>query len=334
MNRLLWTLAAFGLIVGLIAPAAHGQLGGSRAGLQGGGQMAELPLLETKVAESFIVIEGRAEVRLEPTAIRIVMGVVGQGQTAEECQKTVDEKIARLKAAWAKLDVPAGQVVVDFISILPEYEWALQREAGNGQDQDAFVEKLTGYRMQSNVHVAVGSPAEADQVLDAAFKQGVTEIIAFDYHSDRLEEAKAQARKQALAAARGKAESLLGALLDDLPPVINLQERTQVYYPESLYESFTRSYEQEVRTPPRSNIPVVRAARPQNTYYRGLAGDVDVKPAELPMKPKISVVATIRVYYQSPAAQDRPDTPSETRSSETPRAERGGRSRETRRRLR
>ena len=47
-------------------------------------------------------------------------------------------------------------------------------------------------------------------------------------------------------AARGKSDVLLGALFDERPPVINVQEQTTIRYPESLYHSFVNSYEENV----------------------------------------------------------------------------------------
>jgi hypothetical protein len=115
---------------------------------------------------------------------------------------------------------------------------------------------------------------------------------------------KVKVRGQAVQAARGKADALLGALLGDRPPVINVQEHTTVRYPESLYHSFTNSYEGAVTGEMRRNVPYIHAYRPRNTYYRGLYSDGDVQPRELPMDPEISVISTVRLYFKSPAAKD------------------------------
>jgi hypothetical protein len=42
--------------------------------------------------------------------------------------------------------------------------------------------------------------------------------------------------------------------------------------------------------------------RPRNTYYRGLYMDGDIQASQLAMEPEISVVSTVRLYYESPAA--------------------------------
>lgn len=293
-------LCALGGLLSL--PGAHAQLGGSRAGVEPGTTgVPEMPGLDRLVVESHITVEGRAEIRVAPTEIRIVLAVTGEGETAQACRGTVGGTIERLKAAWADsgLDPEEIDVVEDFIAVLPRYEWQLERQG----DLDVGVERKVGYRLQTNLHVKVPDDARAQRVLNTAFEQGITDIIGFDYGSRELADAKARARKQALEAASRKAEMLFASLFPTRPPAINVQEETTVRHPESLYHSFANSYEEQVTGPWRRDVPLIRAARPRNTYYRGLSLDSDVQPGELPMKPEISVISTVRVYYRSPAAE-------------------------------
>lgn len=93
------------------------------------------------------------------------------------------------------------------------------------------------------------------------------------------------------------------AVFDSAPAVINVQEKTIVHYPESLYDSFVNTYAEELQPSWRRDIPYLRAYRSRNTYYRGLYSDGDVQPRELPMHPEISVVLDVRIYFQSPSAK-------------------------------
>jgi uncharacterized protein YggE len=276
------------------------QMAGSRLGVEDhSARVDNLPTLDREVVESFIAIEGRAVVRVRPTKIRMVLAVTSEGQTAQDCQRTIEESIAGLKSRWLKQKIAPEDIVEDFIAVLPVYEWNLEKRG----DTEVGVEKHAGFRMQTNIHLAVPNDANAPAALRAAFEQGVTDIIAFDYWSDELDAAKVQAREEALQAARGKSDMLFKPLFEIRPAVINVQEQTTVRYPETLYQSFENSYQEEVTPPWRNNVPFVRAYRPRNTYYRGLAAEGDVQPAGLPMHPEISVVATVRLYFASPAAE-------------------------------
>jgi uncharacterized protein YggE len=300
----------------MFSPVAVGQMSGSRGGMGLGGvdrlggdpRQLAAPLswpLDRETVEGYIAIEGRAEVRVRPTDVRMVLAVTSEAETAQKCQQAIDATIDRLKVAWSKAGIGPEKINVDFIAVLPRYAWTSEKR-GN---EDMDVEKKVGYRMQSNVHLAAKGEAEARSALARALEQGVTDVIAFDYWSKDLDEVKVKAREQALKAARGKADVLLGALFADRPPAINVQEYTTVQYPESLYHSFTNVADEQVIGSGRRDVTRIQAYRPRNTYYRGLYGDSDVQPRELPMNPEISVISTVRVYFKSPAAVAKKQAP-------------------------
>ncbi|MBC7855723.1 MAG: SIMPL domain-containing protein [Pirellulaceae bacterium] len=301
-HYLLGSCALVSLLVFVPPSPALAQFAGSRGGLEEQQQIqSSFAPLTREMAESFIAITGKAEVRVKPTELRIVLAVTAEGETALDCQKTVDATLAKLKAAWTKLKIPPEAIVVDFIAVLPRYEWKMEKRG----EENVGVEKKSGYRMQTNVHLAVAGDKEALPALGAAFEQGVTDIIAFDYWSKELDAVKEQTREQALSAARGKADMMLKVLFTEQPPVINVQEQTTVHYPDSLYHSFTNTVDEDVIPAHWRGQTIIRAQRPKNTYYRGFYSGGDIQPRDLPMKSEISVVSTVRLYFESPAAPKR-----------------------------
>lgn len=294
------------LMIAALHSTGIAQFGGSRAGVQNLEQQEQsmpgrIPVLKPEVAEAYITIEGTAELRVRPTQIRVVLAVSSEAETAQLCRQEINDKVKLLRSEWKKLGIPDAKIVEDFISAIPHFEWKEEKR----DDLSVLAERKTGYRMQSNLHVAVADEAAAQRALDKAFDAGVTDIIAFDYSSDKLDEAKDQARETALKAAKAKSELLLKGLLKEDPTVVNLQEHTTVHHPESLYRSFTNADDQTVTSGWRDSLPRIHAHRPKNTYYRGLTQDGDVQPQDLPMQAEITVVSTVRIYYASPAAAKR-----------------------------
>jgi uncharacterized protein YggE len=278
---------------------ASAQMAAARLGVEEySPDVNSLPLLDRKTAESLISLDGRAEVRVRPTQVRIVLAVTSEGKTAQECQRAIQEDVTGLRNRWQTLRISPENIVEDFIAILPVHTWVVEKRG----DAEVGVEQRVGFRMQTNVHVSAPNDETATGVLTAAFEQGIADIIAVDYWSAELDAAKVQAREQALQAACNKADMLLKSLFNTPPAIMNVQERTTVRYPESLYDAFENSYQEEVTPAARSNLPFIRAYRPRNTYYRGLQSDGDIEGAGLPMKPEISVVSTVRLYFESPAA--------------------------------
>lgn len=300
MNRIVTRFSLLLWLLLVTVSPATAQFGGSRAGVEGDAiGVGDLPILNREVVEGFIAIDGRAEIRVKPTEIRIVLAVTSEAVNADECQIQIEGTIGKLKNAWAAIGVPADNIVEDFIAVLPQYAWEIEKDG----DSEVGVEKKSGYRMQTNVHLSVPNDENASKVLAAAFKNGVTDIIAFDYWSKELDEIKVKARTLAVKAAKNKSETLLGELLEVVPPIVNVQEKTTIHFPDSLYHSFVNTNNEELANSWRREIPFIRAIRPRNTYYRGLNSAGDIQPLELPMKPEISVVSTVRLYFESPAAK-------------------------------
>ncbi|MCH8044029.1 MAG: SIMPL domain-containing protein [Planctomycetes bacterium] len=284
---------------------ATAQFSGSRGGISRGFDAPQaasgLPELAPDVVQGYIIIEGQAELRVKPTEIRIVLAVTSEAKTPAECKRLVSEKIGALKAAWKKTGIADEDIVEDFIAVLPRYEFEIQRI----REREVAVEKKAGYLMQINLHLAVKNDAQATSAIGIAFDNDVADIIAFDYWSKDLDQLKVKVRAAAVKAALDKSKILLEALFKKRPLVINVQEATRTHYPKSLYVSFTNSSDMEyLSSRSRRDIPQIRTFRPKNTYYRGLYMDADVQSKELPMRSEISVVSTVRLYFESPAAKE------------------------------
>ncbi len=235
------------LMMAALHNTAISQFGGSRAGVQNLEQEDQsmpgrISSLKPEVAKAYITIEGTAELRVQPTQIRVVMAVTSQAETAPLCRQEINDKVKLLRSEWKKLGIPDIKIVEDFISAIPHFEWKEEKQ----ENITVLAERKTGYRMQSNLHVAVADEAAAQRAVDKAFEAGVTDIIAFDYSSEKLDEAQDQAREAALKAAKAKSELLLKGLLKDEP---NRREPARAYHcasSESLYRSFTNADDQTV----------------------------------------------------------------------------------------
>lgn len=118
---------ALSILLCTAAPRALGQMSGSRGVIESGrAGIAGVPYLDRETVEGYITIEGRVERRVQPTEIRVVIAVTGEGATAQECRNTVQGTIDSLKQAWSKIGIPADRIVVDFIAVLPRYEWSIE----------------------------------------------------------------------------------------------------------------------------------------------------------------------------------------------------------------
>ncbi len=258
---------------------------------------SELWQLPPENALNFITIDGTAELRTVPEEIRVVLAITSEAETANECQKQNADLVQAVLKAWTVLNINEKNIVEDFINVLPVYEWRLDERDG----KQFRIQQRKGYRMQTNLHVSVKTEKDAMAAIDMAFKEGVTDIVTFDYWSSKLNEQKVKARAAALEAAKEKSETLL-AVFAEPPKIINIQERTAVFLPHSLYRTYQNVLEEEVEyNASWRDTPAIKAFRPKMTFFQGLQSRSDVRPSRVAMRPEIAVVSSVRLYYQSPA---------------------------------
>jgi len=128
MRRLVAIVFLWSLSPCLFGSVAWAQFGGSRGGVEtNAGVVAGLPTLDREVVEGFIVIDGRAEIRVRPTEIRIVLAVTSAAPTAGDCHASFEEVFGKLKTVWLALGISSEDIVEDFFAVLPLYEWNLEQ---------------------------------------------------------------------------------------------------------------------------------------------------------------------------------------------------------------
>lgn len=290
------------ILILAIIPIINAQSSGSRGGVNsypyGQSRQPTGPayVVDQRI-EDYIKVDAKVEIRVKPDQIRIVLAVSENAKTAPECEEKVFSKVEKLKTAFTELGVKPEDIVDDFIAVLPRYEYVI-KEIESGK---AAVETLMDYGMQSNLHIKVPDDALALSVIRAAFKLGVTDIIAFDYWSKELDTVKQNALAAAIEKANTKAKLVLGQTFGDMPTPINVEASTKLIMPDSLYQSFNNSFSQTLTQHYRGNLPVITAFRPKNTYYKGHVDlSSDQQPDTVSMHCEISVVSTVKLFFASP----------------------------------
>ncbi len=255
--------------------------------------------LTVEAANSHIAITGTCQKRVKPTSIRLIWAVVAEDADASKCRQLSKEKVAKVTAAWQQMGIGADQIVEDFISAVPKFDW-IQETRG---EEGTLVEQQTGYRLQTNLHVKVKSDEEALESVNAALTAGLTDLIGVDYAAD-LEQIQEQALAGAISAATKKSSLLMNVMFDSQPKPINLQEVTKVHLPAEMYHSFENVANSNVTVRYDDRRARIAAYRPKNTYYSGLTKEADDKDWALPMSPEIVVESTVTLYYQSPSTRE------------------------------
>ncbi len=160
---------------------------------------------------TLFTVQGTGEVTAIPDTALLNLGVNKQASTVDQAQRQVNEIINKITEDIKTLGVEAKDIKTVNYSVNPNY------------DYNAGSQKINGYVVNADIQVKIKPIDKANQAIDAATKAGATNVgnIQFVLDEKKKKEVEEQARKEAIDAAKEKAQSIsktsgirLGRLVD------------------------------------------------------------------------------------------------------------------------
>ncbi len=198
------TLRTFGLLAALVAATALSQ---ARAAMA-----AEGDKLERSVS-----VSASGTVAAEPDIAYIQAGLATEGDTAKDA-------IARNSAIMVKVieglkgaGIAARDIQTTTLHVEPRYT----------QPKDGRPGSISGYRVINQVRLTVRDVKRLGDVLDQAIALGANQINSISFDISSAETLKDEARKQAMANAKRRAELYATAAGVQLGQVVRISESVQ-----------------------------------------------------------------------------------------------------------
>lgn len=157
-------------------------------------------------------VSGEGKVTLIPDIAVISVGVTAQGSTVTKVQQELNVKINAMSEAIKKLGVDSKDIKTSYYNVSPVYDYS------------SSTQRITGYQANSNLTIKVRKIDNANAVIDAATAQGANEVGGVSFDVDDKTKAENQAREQAVADAKTKADAAAKAAGFKLGRVINYSE--------------------------------------------------------------------------------------------------------------
>jgi uncharacterized protein YggE len=188
------------LAAALLAAAAVGSISAEAA--EGGAMERTVSVSATGIA------------KVEPDVAHISTGVVTEAPTAKEAMDRNGTVMARLVDGLKKGGVEARDIKTTALTVEPRYT----------QPKDGRPAGISGYRVLNQVRLTVRNVSRLGTILDEAIVLGANQInqIAFDVADSEV--LKDDARRQAMANARRRAELYAKAAGADLGQVLRISE--------------------------------------------------------------------------------------------------------------
>lgn len=208
---------------------------------------ALLAPVHARAAEKMITVTGDATVAVAPDTAVMRIGVTSQGKTAHEASATNSKQMTSVLAAIRDTGIPDRDVQTSRLSLQPQYD-----PNKNG------TARLLGFQVTNQVTIKVRDTDKLPAILDRAIAAGANEMSGIEFVVSEQSKLLDQARDDAIADGRRKAELYAKAAGVKLGRVLTITEEGS-------------------SPPPR---PVMQAMR---------AGAVPVSPGEQNLRASVTV---------------------------------------------
>ena len=164
-----------------------------------------------------IVVSGEGKAYAKPDVAIITLGVKTEAPKSDDAVNQNNVKMNAIIAAVKALSIDEKDIQTTAYNLYPVYDYTEQ----SGR-------KLTGYSLDQQVTIKVRSFDKISSVLDAGTKNGANNVGNLQIIVDNPEKVKAEARDNAIIAAKQKATEMAKSSGLKLGKVIDIQENN--YY--------------------------------------------------------------------------------------------------------
>lgn len=164
---------------------------------------------------AFFDVSGEGSATTIPDQAEVNLGITTTASTVASAQKQVNEIINNISKKLKDSGVGEADIKTTNYSINPNYDYR------SGQ-------RITGYTVNASLLVKFTDFDKLNQSLDSAVTLGANQIggVSFTLSPESTAEAQDQAREEAVAQAKRKAESLAKAAGIRLGRIVNIQENS------------------------------------------------------------------------------------------------------------
>src|SRR5471032_237716 len=171
------------------------------------------PALGQAAANRTLTMSGQGEVRAAPDTVTLSAGVTGEAPTAAAALAANTARMQSVFAALKKLGVADKDMQTANFSVSPQM--------ANIPNQPP---RVTGYQVSNQLQVRLDDVAKLGPALDALVTAGANQMNGIDFAIQDPAPLLAQARADAVADARAKAETYARAAGVSLGPILSISE--------------------------------------------------------------------------------------------------------------
>ncbi len=270
----------------------HAQVGGNAIYAPGRGQSpamaaGDLFATESKGSVPVSFIEANVLLNLKPDAYQAVFALAQEGPTLAEGNEKIARQAKEFISALEALGVKPSDIFVDFVTQNRVYDFDVQENVAK--------EKLSGFEVKKNVVVRYQDAALLDNLLAAAAKSSIFDLVKVDYIVNDMAAARARLLEEASNVIKKKEASYQHLFNIKLRRTSVYQEKYNSFFPADMYKSYTAFESGNAES---YNLRVVRNRKTSTSYYSALnAADFDAVPIPAGLEPMVQITLCLKVRY-------------------------------------
>lgn len=199
------------------------------------------PVLHASAAEEneaphpSIAVTGVGRVNAVPDIAEISVGVQTLRPTAQAALAANTELMTSLMATLEQAGLAKKDIQTSNINVSPQFSQPRPPRPGMPQVAENEPPQIIGYQVSNTVTLTVRDISNLGALLDSVVKAGANQIYGIQFRVDKPESLLDQAREQAVADARRKAEILARAAGVELGPVRTISESSNIGGPQPMF---------------------------------------------------------------------------------------------------
>jgi uncharacterized protein YggE len=224
----------------------------------GGGSQAQAAL----PYDNSVIFDADVMINMQASSYTAIFSVTDFGKTVIAADSAMSARLKTFTDALTKDSINAGDIHIDFISMLPVYEINPQNKVFS----NIATEVPAGFKIKKNVHVLFYDHTKLDQIITHAAKASIYDLVKVDYNVNDIQAAYDTLRKIAVEVIDMKRNTY--AMMGFETTILTMAEGYDSKYPEERYESYTaylqgNSYNNQTNP----NMQVQTTEKEQTVFY-------------------------------------------------------------------
>ncbi|MEL6945019.1 MAG: SIMPL domain-containing protein, partial [Bacteroidota bacterium] len=203
-----------------------------------------------------------------------IFNVVQIGETAEATNTLLNNQIRAFVNSLKAVNIEEKDIYIDMVNFLPKYEYDVSKKLFS---KKTFKEIPIGFELQKNIHIRFSDPNILDEIVTAAAKQEIYDIVKVDYFVNDPQAIYSELRKAAMDYANSIKLQYANLNISLDSAYVITAENAWVAYPGDRYESYQAYSAQKLSSKQQTSSKIDKVDKPVSRFYDAIpANDYDI----------------------------------------------------------